>query len=250
MSPELSGFIIVLSWNPAHHFETRITMRCLLIEDYTPLRNSVKEHLCEEGYIVDDSATGDEGLWFAKNHAYDVIILDIMLPNIDGLTILKRLRELQDKTPVLITSSRDSVMQRVEGLDAGADDYLVKPFDLTELAARIRALSRRHYDHESSLLHIGDLEIDCIKKSVARRGKAIDLTRREYGLLEYLAHRAGQPVSRTEIWEHVYEDQSGGSSNAVDVYIGYLRKKINEGGLPELIHTRRGYGYLLASSAP
>lgn len=224
-------------------------MRCLLIEDYTPLRNNVREYLAEEGYIVDDSATGDEGLWFAKNHAYDVIVLDIMLPKIDGLEILRRLRELQDKTPVLVISSRDSVAQRVEGLDSGADDYLVKPFDLAELVARIRSLARRRYDHESSQLRIGDLVIDCVKKSVSRCGKTIDLTRREYGLLEYLAHRAGQPVSRTEIWEHVYEDQSGGSSNTVDVYIGYLRKKLNDGGLPEMIHTRRGYGYILAISA-
>ena len=225
-------------------------MRCLLIEDYTPLRNSVRERLVEEGYIVDDSATGDEGLWFAKNHAYDVILLDIMLPQVDGLSILRQLRALQDKTPVLVISARDSISQRVEGLDAGADDYLVKPFDLSELVARIRALSRRRYNHESSLLQVADLEVDCIRKAVSRSGDAIDLTRREYSLLEYLALRAGETVSRSEIWDHVYEDQSGGSSNAVDVYIGYLRKKLNEGGRPELIHTRRGYGYVLDATPP
>lgn len=222
-------------------------MRCLLVEDYTPLRENVAECLREEGHVVDASATGDEGLWFARNHPYDVIVLDIMLPNVDGLTILRKLRELQDKTPVLVISARDSVDQRVEGLDAGADDYLVKPFALAELVARVRALVRRRYDQESPKLKTGDLEIDTVARKVSRAGEEIPLTPREYALLEYLAYRAGQPVSRTDIWEHVYEDQEGGASNTVDVYIGYLRKKLNAGDRPELIHTRRGYGYLLSS---
>ncbi|BCX48104.1 DNA-binding response regulator [Haloferula helveola] len=222
-------------------------MRCLLVEDYAPLRENVAECLREDGYVVDASATGDEGLWYARNHPYDVILLDIMLPGVDGLTILRKLRELQDKTPVLVISARDSVDQRVEGLDAGADDYLVKPFALAELAARTRALLRRRYDHESPLLRVGDLEIDTVTRQVSRAGSAIPLTPREYGLLEYLAHRTGQPVSRTDIWEHVYEDQEGGSSNTVDVYIGYLRKKLNAGGRDELIHTRRGFGYVLST---
>jgi len=202
----------------------------------------------EEGYVVDSSASGDEGLWFAKNHPYDVIILDIMLPEVDGLTILRKIRELQDHTPVMIVSARDGVTQRVEGLNAGADDYLVKPFALIELVARLHALVRRRYDRGTPVLNVGDLTIDCALKKVVRGGKEISLTRREYHLLEYLAFRAGQPVSRTDIWEHVYEDQAGGSSNAVDVYIGYLRKKLNEGGKPDLIQTRRGHGYLLTES--
>lgn len=221
-------------------------MRCLLIEDYTPLRNNIGECLTEEGYVVDSSGTGDEGLWFARNHAYDAIVLDIMLPEIDGLTILRKLRELQNKTPVIVISARDGVTQRVEGLDAGADDYLVKPFSLVELVARLRAIVRRRYDKESTLIEIGDLTIDCVQRKVTRAGLAINLTRREYHLLEYLAFRAGQVVTRTDIWEHVYEDQAGGSSNAVDVYIGYLRKKLNDGGRPDIIHTRRGHGYLLS----
>lgn len=221
-------------------------MRCLLVEDYAPLRTNIVECLTEEGYAVDSSPTGDEGLWFAKNHSYDAIILDIMLPGVDGLSILRQLREIQNKTPIILISARDGIDHRVEGLNAGADDYLVKPFALIELTARVKALIRRHYDHESPLLVIGDLMIDCNLKKVTRSGNEIALTRREYHLLEYLAFRAGQPVSRTEIWEHVYEDQAGGSSNAVDVYIGYLRKKLNDGGKPELIHTRRGHGYLLA----
>ena len=221
-------------------------MRCLLVEDYLPLRKNIQECLVEEGYVVDSSATGDEGLWFAENHPYDTIILDIMLPGVDGLTLLRKLRDLQDKTPVIIISARDGITQRIEGLDAGADDYLIKPFALTELVARIRALMRRRYDRETTILKIGDLTIDCVAKKVVRDGTEISLTRREYHLLEYLAFRTGQPVSRTDIWEHVYEDQTGGSSNAVDVYIGYLRKKLNEGGKADLIHTRRGHGYLLA----
>lgn len=225
-------------------------MRCLLIEDYTPLRKNIAECLTEEGFIVDASATGDEGLWFAENHPYDTIILDVMLPGIDGIAILKKLRTLQDKTPVIIISARDSLNHRVEGLNSGADDYLVKPFALVELVARVRALMRRGYGHESTVLRIGGLTLDCTAKTVLRDGGEISLTRREYHLLEYLAMRAGQPVSRTDIWEHVYEDQTGGSSNTVDVYIGYLRKKLNAGGKPELIHTRRGHGYLLAEQAP
>jgi len=221
-------------------------MRCLLVEDYFPLRTNIGECLQEEGYIVDSSATGDEGLWFAKNHPYDAIVLDIMLPGVDGLTIVRKLRELQNKTPIILISARDSIDHRVEGLNAGADDYLVKPFALAELTARVKALIRRRYDQESPLITIGDLTIDCNLKKVTRSGSEISLTRREYHLLEYLAFRAGQPVSRSDIWEHVYEDQAGGSSNAVDVYIGYLRKKLNEGGKPELIHTRRGHGYLIA----
>ncbi len=221
-------------------------MRCLLIEDYQPLRKNIEECLLEEGFAVDSTATGDEGLWFATNHPYDVIILDVMLPKVDGLTILRKLRELQDKTPVIIISARDSVNQRVDGLNIGADDYLVKPFALVELVARIRALVRRRYDRDSHVIAVGDLSIDCQLKKVSRGEREIPLTRREYNLLEYLAYRAGEPVSRTDIWEHVYQDQGGGNSNAVDVYIGYLRKKINEGGMPELIHTRRGHGYVLA----
>ena len=223
-------------------------MRCLLIEDYNPLRKNIQECLVEEGFVVDSSAIGDEGLWFARNHRYDAILLDIMLPGIDGLTILRKLRQLQDKTPVIIVSARDSLDHRIEGLNSGADDYLVKPFALAELVARVRALIRRRYDHESDVIRIADLTLDCTRKKVMRGQEEISLTRREYALLEYLAFRTGQPVSRSDIWEHVYEDQAGGSSNAVDVYIGYLRKKINTGGKSELIHTRRGHGYLLAEN--
>lgn len=205
----------------------------------------MEEYFVEHGFSVDASASGDEGLWFAENHPYDCIILDIMLPAIDGISILRRLRSIQNRTPVIIVSARDSVDQRIEGLNAGADDYVTKPFALNELLARVRAQIRRGYDKESSEVVVGDLRVNLIKKTVARGDEEISLTRREYQLLEYLALRAGQPVSRSEIWEHVYENESGGSSNAVDVYIGYLRRKLNVEGRPDLIHTRRGHGYFL-----
>lgn len=221
-------------------------MRCLLVEDYTPLRLNLTECLEEEGYAVDSTETGDEGLWFATNHSYDVIVLDLMLPRIDGLTILRKMRALQDKTPVLVISARDSVESRIEGLDAGADDYLVKPFALAEMEARIRAVIRRKYDRVSSQVKIGDLLLDTGKRKVWRGEREIILTRREFGLLEYLVNREGQVVSRTEIWEHVYEDGEGGASNSVDVYVGYLRKKLNAEGEPNMIQTRRGFGYFLS----
>ncbi|GAA5126287.1 response regulator transcription factor [Luteolibacter yonseiensis] len=225
-------------------------MRCLLVEDYLPLRKNINERLVEEGFVVDVSATGDVGLWFAENHAYDCIVLDIMLPEVNGLDLLHKIRKSQNKTPVIMISARDSVEQRIEGLNMGADDYLVKPFALGELVARIRALIRRSYRQESPTLNIGDLMIDCLTKKVTRAGQDVFLTPREYRLLEYLAFRAGEPVSRTDIWEHVYEDQTGGNSNAVDVYISYLRKKLNSGGGPDLIRTRRGQGYIIERPLP
>ncbi len=224
-------------------------MRCLVIEDFSPLRESIGERLSEEGYVVDSTGTGDEGLWFARNHEYDAVVLDIMLPRMSGLEILGKLRETQDRTPVLLISARDTVDQRVEGLDAGADDYLIKPFALDELSARVRALTRRQYNQGSTLIRIADLCIDTSQRSVSRAGEEIPLTPREYSLLNYLAHRAGQPVSRKDIWEHVYEDQEGGTSNSVDVYIAHLRRKLNAGGREDLISTRRGYGYLISHGA-
>lgn len=220
-------------------------MRCLLIEDYLPLRNSIRECLADHGFVVDESGEGDVGLWQASNHSYDVIVLDIILPEIDGLTILTKLRRLHDKTPVILISAKDAVEQRIEGLNAGADDYLVKPFDLAELVARVRALIRRKFDVETSEFRILDLRIDCVTKTVFRGEREIHLTKREFLLLQYLAHRAGQPVSRADIHEHIYQDYGDASSNKVDVCVSYLRKKLNEGGLPELIVTRRGHGFIL-----
>ncbi len=220
-------------------------MRALVVEDYGPLREAVTECLRDEGFAVDSSSNGTDGLWRAESFSYDVVVLDIMLPGLDGLSVISRLRNHGNDVHIIITSARDSVAQRTEGLSYGADDYLIKPFALEELIARVQALVRRRYEKKNPIIRIDDLELDTLKQRVTRGRSEIKLTAREYGLLSYLAHRRGHVVSRTEIWEHVYEDYSGGSSNGVDVYIGYLRKKLNANGRTNLIHARRGLGYIL-----
>lgn len=220
-------------------------MKALLIEDYEPLRTSLAKGLQENGYAVDAAADGEDGLWYAQSNDYDVIILDLMLPKLDGLTLLQRLRRSGSQNPVLILTARDAVPDRVRGLDVGADDYLVKPFAFDELLARVRALVRRRYQERNPLIEVGDLRIDTATQRVLRGGKEIRLTAREYGLLEFLAHRAGEVVTRTDIWEHLYEFDSGCTSNVVDVYIGYLRRKLDAPGQESLIETVRGRGYRL-----
>lgn len=221
-------------------------MRILLVEDYEPIRASVAQGLREAGFAVDAAADGEEGLWYARTGEYDVIVLDLMLPKVDGLTILRTLRDAGSQTHVLILTARDAMDDRVQGLDLGADDYLVKPFAFEELLARVRALVRRRYAAKNPLIRVADLEIDTAARQVRRAGQTIPLTPREFALLEYLANRVGQVVSRTDIWEHVYDFHSDADSNVVDVYIGYLRKKIETQGLARLIHTRRGQGYVLS----
>jgi len=220
-------------------------MRLLVIEDYRPLRQSLEKGLHEAGFAVDTTRDGQEGLWYATSNEYDVIILDLMLPNVDGLEILKRLRAKGRRSHVLVLTAKDTVQDRVKGLDMGADDYLVKPFAFEELLARIRALLRRSYRRKNPRIRIKDLHIDLTAQTIRRGREEIQLTPREYALLEYLAVRSGQTVSRSDIWEHVYEFRSTASSNVVDVYIGYLRKKIERRGKPVLIHTVRGRGYRL-----
>ncbi len=220
-------------------------MRVLVVEDYSPIRESVVQALEEAGFAVDASAGGEEGLWHARSADYDALVLDIVLPQLDGLSILKRLRQAGSRTPVLLLTAKDTIADRVAGLDLGADDYLVKPFALEELLARVRALVRRKYETADPVVRVGDLEMDTTSRVVHRAGRHIDLTAREYALLEFLARRAGQIVSRTDIWEHVYDFRSTVESNVVDVYIGYLRRKIERPGQPRLIHTRRGQGYVL-----
>ncbi|MCX7045722.1 MAG: response regulator transcription factor [Candidatus Sumerlaeota bacterium] len=220
-------------------------MRILLIEDYEPLRKSVAQGLREEGYAVDATGDGAEGLWYTESGEYDVIILDLMLPGLDGLSILKKLRERGSPAHVLILTARDTVEDRVRGLNLGADDYLVKPFAFEELLARVAALIRRKYETKSPVIRVGDLEISTNDRRVTRAGRAIELSAREYALLEFLAARAGKPVTRTQIWEHVYDFAAEAGSNVIDVYIAHLRKKLEPEGLPRLIHTRRGVGYIL-----
>jgi DNA-binding response OmpR family regulator len=220
-------------------------MRVLVVEDYGPSRESVAQALREAGLAVDVARDGEEGLWRMQSGEHDVIVLDIALPKLDGLTALQRLRRSGRDTPVLLLTARDTVPDRVTGLNAGADDYLVKPFALEELLARVRALLRRKYHAANPVLQVRDLEVDTVGRIVRRAGRRVELTAREYALLEYLAHRAGQTVTRTEIWEHVYDFRSAVESNVVDVYVGYLRRKLEQPGQPPLIHTRRGQGYLL-----
>jgi DNA-binding response OmpR family regulator len=217
----------------------------LLVEDYVPIQKSVARGLREAGFAVDVTGNGEEGLWYALVNDYDVLILDLMLPGVDGLTILQRLRSDGRTGHVLILTAKDTVSDRVRGLDLGADDYLVKPFAFEELLARVRALARRAYRAKNPCLQIEDLKIETTTQQVWRGEEQLSLTPREYVLLEYLAMRAGEVVSRTDIWDHVYEFNSEADSNVVDVYISYLRKKIERPGKPTLIHTLRGRGYSL-----
>jgi DNA-binding response OmpR family regulator len=222
-------------------------MRILLVEDYLPLQKSLAKGLREADFAVDVTGDGEEGLWYAKSNEYDVIILDIMLPGLDGLSILTQLRNAGNKTHILILTAKDTLEDKVKGLDFGADDYLVKPFDFEELLARLRALTRRNYQQKRTCITIEDIKIDLNKQQVYRGNHPVILTPREYALLEYLAMRAGQIVTRTDIWEHVYDFNSSATSNVVDVYIGYLRKKLETQGKPALIHTIRGRGYMLGA---
>jgi len=222
-------------------------MRILLVEDYLPLQKSLAKGLREAGYAVDVTGDGKDGLWYAMSNDYDVIILDLMLPGMDGLSILKKLRAKDKNNQVLILTAKDTVDDRIKGLDLGADDYLVKPFAFGELLARVRALMRRRYEQKCPCLQIEDLRIDTATRRVCRGEEEITLTSREYMLLEYLAMRARQVVSRTDIWEHVYDFNSEASSNVVDVYIGYLRKKIEKETMPPLIRTVWGQGYILGA---
>ena len=223
-------------------------MKTLLVEDYKPLRNSVSKAIREMGWAVDVGADGEEGQWLAENHSYDVIILDLMLPKVHGLDILRQLRARGDATPVIILTAMDAVDDRTRGLDLGADDYLVKPFFLSELMARLKVRVRRAYQQPDPVLRVGDLEIDTNARQVQRDGEPLTLTAREYALLEYLVRRKGQVVTRTEIWGHVYESYGESASNVVDVYVGYLRRKLDRPGKPPLLHTRRGHGYILQES--
>ncbi|HEX5242164.1 MAG TPA: response regulator transcription factor [Tepidisphaeraceae bacterium] len=224
-------------------------MRVLVAEDHASLARSIANGLREEGYAVDLTFDGDEALRWATINSYDCAVLDVMLPSKNGWTILETLRREGNKTPVLFLTAKDAIEDRVKGLNLGADDYLVKPFDWKELVARVRAIIRRRHDQPAQTVKVADLEIDLASKTVHRAGNAINLSAREYALLEYLALRVGQVVSRSEIWEHLYDQNDESVSNVVDVYIGYLRSKIDRDHNPKLIHTRRGMGYVLSANA-
>jgi DNA-binding response OmpR family regulator len=220
-------------------------VRVLLIEDHKPLVRALKQGLEEEGFAVDTAHDGEEGDYKARTAEYDVIILDLMLPKEDGLSLLQRWRRGGLTTHVLVLTARDSLDDKVRGLDLGADDYLTKPFELEELIARLRALIRRTHQVKDPILRVFDLEIDTAARTVKRAGQPIHLTPREYALLEFLAFHRGRVVTRTMIWEHLYDEHDENTSNVVDVYIRYLRNKIDKGFDPPLILTRWGEGYLL-----
>ncbi len=215
------------------------------MEDDHSLCTVLAKRLSAEGYAVDACETGTDGLEYATSTAYDGIILDIMLPGIDGLTILRRLRNAENGCPVLLLTARDAVADRVKGLNMGADDYLVKPFAYDELLARVRALLRKQTPNRSPLLTLADLQMDTSAHTVTRAGRRIGLTAKEYAMLEYLLRNAGQVLTRIQIIDHIWNFESDFASNLVDVYIGYLRSKIDKGAQVRLIHTVRGAGYVL-----
>jgi len=213
-------------------------MRILVVEDEPDLLTGIVRALRTAGYFVDTAADGDEGLFKATSVDYDAVLLDIMLPGQDGWTVLKRLRQSK-KTPVLMLTARDASADRVRGLDTGADDYLVKPFDLPELLARIRALIRRCAGQPSPTIELGAIRLDPVARRVTRDGAAVVLTAREYVILEYLALHRGELVTRSDLYEHVFDENDDTLSNLIDVHISNLRKKLGH----DLIATRRGLGY-------
>ncbi len=218
-------------------------MRILVVEDDRKVSAFLKKGLQEENYAVDVSADGNEALFLAQVHPYDVIVLDIMLPGKDGFSVCRELRENGVLAPVLMLTAKDEVDDRITGLTEGADDYLTKPFSFEELLARIRALIRRSQDYKTPLLNVGDLELDPVRRRVVRAGKEITLTGREYALLEYLMRNRGRVVTPSMILDHVWDMNYEGASNIVNVYISHLRNKIDRDHETKLIQTLRGHGY-------
>jgi DNA-binding response OmpR family regulator len=220
-------------------------MRVLVVEDEKKTASFIRKALQAEGFAVDVCHRGDEALSAAATASFDGIVLDIMLPERDGLSVLRQLREQQNRTPVLLLSARGAVNERVEGLNAGADDYLPKPFVIAELVARVRALGRRGNESKSTLLRVANLTLDTVSHRAERNGKFFDLTAREFRLLEFLMRSAGRICGRMSIIEKVWDYDFDPGTNLVDVYVKRLREKIDEGFEPKLLHTVRGVGYVL-----
>ncbi len=220
-------------------------MKVLLIEDSKRLQRSLRLGLSRSGFAVDVVGDGEEGLAYALHGKYDVIILDLRLPKLDGMALLSRLRNEGNKVHVLILSAKDQTAERVEGLRLGADDYLTKPFDFDELVARLQALVRRKYGTKSPVQSLGPLEVDTSRRAVSCGDEEIDLTKNEYSVLEYLVSRRGRVVSKLELLDHLYAGAAAGSENAVEVFVHQLRKKLHGKGREGLIQTRRGHGYFV-----
>lgn len=225
-------------------------MKILVVEDEERVAQFIQKGLKEEGHAVDVSYDGEDGAYLAAINDYDLIILDLMLPKKNGLQACKEIRDQGINAPVLMLTARDSVEDKVRGLDAGADDYLPKPFAFEELLARVRALLRRQSESKTPTLKIADLELDPMSRQVSRSGKPIRLTTKEYALLEYLLRNPKKVLSRTLIGEHVWDMNFDPESNVIDVYVSHLRTKVDKGFEPQLIHTLRGQGYILSDEAP
>lgn len=224
-------------------------MRILIAEDERDLNRLIKKRLKESGYSVDACFDGEEVLDYLQCAEYDALILDIMMPKMDGIAVLRRLRERENAIPVLLLTAKDSIEDRVTGLDAGADDYLVKPFAFEELLARLRVLLRKPVTQKSSVLRVADLSLHMNTRQVFRGDKEIRLSSKEYALLHYMMQNAGVVLSRDKLEQHVWDYDFSGGSNVIDVYIRYLRKKVDEGYENKLIHTVRGHGYILREDA-
>jgi DNA-binding response OmpR family regulator len=224
-------------------------MRVLVVEDEVGIAQFISQGLSESGYAVDMTNDGQSGLDYALAAEYDIIVLDIMLPQMDGLQLLRKLRSQGIKTPVLLLTARDAIEDRVKGLDAGADDYLSKPFAFPELLARLRALLRRPNLQQDTILKVGDLEMDVATREVRRADKTINLSPREFTLLEYFMRHPRQVLSRTQIIEHTWNFDFYENSNVIDVYVGYLRRKIDQGFDKPLLKTVRGVGYRLSAES-
>ncbi|MBL8012799.1 MAG: response regulator transcription factor [Candidatus Omnitrophica bacterium] len=220
-------------------------MRILLVEDDKKMAGLIQRSLKEQHYAVDVAGDGENGIFLAEVNPYDLIVLDIMLPGKDGLSICRELRKQKSETPVLLLTAKDDVRDKVTGLDSGADDYLTKPFSFAEFLARVRVLLRRKRTERSTLLKVADLQLNQITRKVKRSNKEIILTSTEYAFLEYLMLNCGEVVTRTMISEHVWNDEFDSFSNVINVYVNYLRKKIDDGFSHKLIHSLRGTGYTL-----
>ncbi|MEI7534565.1 MAG: response regulator transcription factor [Verrucomicrobiae bacterium] len=225
-------------------------MRILLAEDERKVAEHVRAGLAAEGYAVDVAHDGDEALWLAESSTYDALLLDINMPHKDGITVVRLLRRKGVLAPVIFLTARDDIEDKVRGLDAGADDYLTKPFSIVELLARLRAVLRRQRPQANNLVRVADLELDMVTHDARRAGEKIELTRREFALLEFLINASPKPVSKTAIVEHVWDQHFDSETNVVNVYIKMLRRKIDRAGLPPLIHTVRGVGFALREGEP